>query len=148
MRIAISIVCGMVIALFCVQLSAAEVVEHNGKMGLWFEEDAAKRLLQKEVDYDNLQLKLKLLELKMDEMEVLLTVAKRQRDLESEMALNWKNAFSDESALRLKEQTRYESIINKKEKWYRSPIFWGCVGFIVGSAATIGIAYSLEGAYK
>ncbi len=111
----------------------SKVVTQDGHKGLWFPMPAARRLLRDvrllETSRTTLQRTKDRLELEKDRA-VLLT---RSIETSDKIAALWKSTAEQQS-----------KALGTQDVWWRSPYLWVTVGFVVGTATTVGIVFAVK----
>lgn len=133
--------------LYADDLSRAIVI-HNGVPGYWFNEETGNKIL---ADLEELNInreKLSLLETKLSLKDETIGIIKMDIQLTEEIGLKYKSMYEFQLDITDKYIDLYEKCLEKENKWYKHPVIWVFAGFILGALATIGIGYSMEGAYK
>lgn len=118
---------------------------YKGKVGIWFDEPTAARMLQDLSEYHSLKLKL------LPEYELKLTYQKELYNLVLDdvktteaLAKRWEDAYKDSEKLRIAEVDSLRDKLNKKDAWYKSPAFTFTLGILGGSVLSIGLSYALN----
>jgi len=125
------------------------IVEIDGKVGIFFDEETATRMLQdlaefkklKDLYIPTLESKVKLKDLEIGSLKLNIEVTEQIGD-------KWKESFTDSEKLRQSETAYLRNQLNKKEVWYLRPGTIFIMGFVVGSAAMIGLSFGLNEALK
>ena len=114
-------------------------LKHDGHPGYWFAEETATTMLKDLKELKLLREKIQLLDVKLELKDQHLELLREDLKITDNISEKWKVAFS--------EQVKLTQICEKeKNAWYRNPLLWGGVGFVVGIGVTIGIGYALAGA--
>ena len=124
---------------------SAEVVEHNGVKGIWFDEDTATRMLQDIEEYKKLKFELvPELELKIEKQDLLLDVTNQELKVQARLLEVWQKNFDDSESIRIKETSALRKALEKKDSWYRSPALYLGVGLLLGGALSVGLSFGLQ----
>jgi hypothetical protein len=122
----------------------SDLIVWEGKQGYFFDEEAGTKLL-KDLEEFNLQKpRISLLEDKLVLREEKIALLELEVTIVDEIASKYKDTYVLEHKLRIADQKHYEEIIKKKDAWYRSPVLWFGVGFVVASAACIALTFGLQ----
>ena len=109
---------------------AAEPIEHNGKKGVFIEEEKARELLEKvSVELPSVQKQNELLRKQVELQSQLLDIAKKKYETEQQIALSWQENYKSISQRieDLDEQDRFNTYVG-----------WGIfVGGVLVGAATV-----------
>ena len=124
---------------------SAEVVEHNGKVGLWFDEETATRMLQDLEEYKKMKNELvPQLELKIEKQDLLLDITKQELEVQARLSEVWQKNFQDSEDLRIRETSALRKALEKKDSWYRSPALYLALGLLAGGALSVGLSFGLQ----
>jgi len=126
-----------------------KIVEIDGKVGIFFDEETATRMLQDLAEFKKLKESLlPTLESKVRLKDLEIENLKLNIEVTEEIGDKWKESFNDSEKLRQSETAYLRSQLNKKEVWYLRPGTIFIIGFVVGSAAMIGLSFGLNEALK
>lgn len=115
---------------FSTNLYAAESIEHNGKQGIFIEDEAAKRLLLKvETELPALENQVILLQKQIDLQKQLLLISKEKFEAEQQITVVWKKNYETV----IKQNAEYEEQ-DQFQHYVGAAIF---VGGILTGAATV-----------
>lgn len=126
-----TLLCLLLVVTPSVARSDPTPVTHEGKPGVWFPSDEAKKLLE---DLKRLQQEAEIakkLQERLDLEKRTNELLKQQIETERKIAETWENAAREQANQRA-----------QADKWYRSPYFWAGVGLVVGGALVIGAGHA------
>lgn len=121
------------------------LVRHKGAMGYWFSEEIGNMLLDDIEELQYAQERIVLFEEKLELKDETIALLRLDLEITVEISNKWKEAYEESDKLVIRERDRYEELRDSKDKWYKHPMLWTTVGFIIGAASTVGIGYSLYG---
>lgn len=122
------------------------LVIHNGVPGYWFNEETGNKILSDLEELNIDKQKLELLNTKLELKDETIAILKMDMQLSDEIGEKYKKMYELQLDVTNEYVDLYEKCLKKEDKWYRNPVFWAIIGFIIGAGATIGISYSLPGA--
>lgn len=105
----------------------------EGKPGIWFPLESARRLLAVDIELPKVKEKLILVERKLALMDQNLSLLRENLQLEKDVS---KRAL----AIATEEKNRADELQKSLSKWSRSPVLWFAVGVVTATAATIAVS--------
>lgn len=125
----------LVLLLIPARASAQETtpLEHNGKPGIWFPSEKAKKLLEDVAQLPGIRLQLELLGKRLELEKSRSDLLEANVKTSSQIAEAWKSTATEQA-----------KVLANKDPWWKSPYLWLTVGVVAGSAATVGIAYAVK----
>jgi hypothetical protein len=113
--------------------SAEQLLTVEGQAGIWFPMGKARAMLKDLETAAGLRTERDLLDRRLSvEKERVVLLGQSLKSTEQIVTL-WKEAAESQSKL-----------LVDKQPWWRSPVLWTAVGFVVGAGATIGIALAVK----
>lgn len=122
------------------------IVINNGVPGYWFNEETGNKILSDLEELNIDKQKIALLDTKIQLKDETIAILKMDIQLTEEISLKYKHMYELQLDVTNQYIGLYEKCLEKENKWYKQPVFWAIIGFIIGAGATIGISYSLPGA--
>ncbi len=119
-------------------------ITYKGTKGIFFSEDIATDLLIDIEEYKAQEHHLHLLETSLKLRDEKIKLLELDVEYADEIAKKYKDAYILENKLRTKDREHYEGLLKKKNSFWTSPGFWFGVGFVVASAAAVGLSFSLQ----
>jgi len=123
--------------------SGSKLLEQDGKPGFWFPEDVATRMLADLQEFPLMKLKVGKLESKVDTMEEYERLLKLDLEVTEQIGNKWKTAFDEQVKVNAAQQKFHQKELASSKKWYRSPVLWFSVGFVMASAMAVGLTFGL-----
>ena len=138
----------VIFSLFVGGLASADkaILEHNGQSGIWFDEGTSSLMLQDLTEFKlikteqlpELNTKIKLQKLNIENLKLELAVTE-------EISKKWQGALKVSEDLRNEEAQAFQKELERKDTWYKSPVFLLISGVILGGALAVGLSFGLNG---
>jgi hypothetical protein len=128
--------------------NSSELLTNKGVLGYWFPMETGDKLLKDVTELKLLREKVSLMDAKFEAKDRLIELLKFDIQVSEGIGEKWKTAFEAQIKVTQKQQESYELQLEASKKWYRSPVLWCGVGFLIASAAAIGLNFGLAEAHK
>jgi len=115
------------------QTSESRLLEVGGVQGMWFPMEKARQLLGDVAALPKIRTELELVSRRLELEKERTTLLDRNVGTTEQIAIKWRETAEAQAKLREQDQA-----------WWRSPVLWTAVGFVVGAGATIGIAVAVR----
>jgi len=115
------------------QTSESRLLEVGGAQGMWFPMEKARQLLGDVAALPKIRTELELVSRRLELEKERTTLLDRNVGTTEQIAIKWRETAEAQAKLREQDQA-----------WWRSPVLWTAVGFVVGAGATIGIAVAVR----
>jgi hypothetical protein len=110
--------------------------------------ETGDRLLKDVTELKLIRDKVALMDSKLEAQNSLIELLRQDIKVTEGIGEKWKLAFEGQVKVTESQQKSYELQLKEAKKWYRSPVLWCSIGFIVASAAAIGLNFGLAEAHK
>lgn len=142
------IICVTCASLGLCQSTGSQLLDNKGVMGYWFPMEAGDKLLKDVTELKLLRDKVSLMDAKLEAKDRLIELLRLDIQVSEGIGGKWKAAFEEQIKVTQNQQAQYEEQLKEAKKWYRSPVLWCGVGFLLASAAAIGLNFGLAEAHK
>lgn len=111
-----------------------ELIQHNERAGMFFSMDSSRYILCAVQELRSRRQEIELYERELSALALQIELSERQIELANQ-ANNRLNNLASHALVRAREAE------DRAMKWYRSPLLWFCVGFVLSIGLLIGSAY-------
>jgi len=137
------------IFLFPLSLYAGDKIDrafitYKGTQGYFFSEKIGDQIL-KDLETYKLQIKeLDIYKLKIIKLQDKIELLQLNVEVTEKITQGWQIVAKEQVVLAQNAEAKYARLRDKKEKWYRTPVFWMGFGMIVGGAMAVGITFGIK----
>lgn len=125
---------------------AAESValEYQGVPGFWFPEATADLMLADLSELQVLRKKVSLLEEGLSLRDGSIALLKKDSEVSQQIAEKWKKSFDEQLSINESQRVEFRKEVSRLDAWYRAPVLWFSVGFLLAGALATALNFGLS----
>lgn len=127
-----------------VAASESVVLEYQGVSGFWFPENTADLMLSDLAELQVLRKKVSLLEEGLSLRDGSILLLKKDAEVSQQIAEKWKASFDTQLNVNEEQRLEFRTEVSRLDAWYRAPVLWFSVGFLLAGALATALNFGLS----